>query len=190
MATSATSSSALALGADGLVALPHAALHALRAALIRDAGPSGVAYLQEAGWASGTALLAAFTRWLAERDDRAPTELDHESFGERLGEFLRDAGWGDLSVGAEGGVLAVESADWKEADPGAALAFAGCYFTAGMLGDFFTRLGGSQLAALEVSCRSKGDATCKWIVGSTEVIGLAWQAMAEGRDWREVAAGS
>lgn len=186
MATSATPSPALALAADGLVAVPHAALHALRAALIRDAGPSGVAYLQEAGWASGAATLAAFTRWLGERDDRAPSQLDHETFGERLVEFLRDAGWGDASLGAEGGVLALESADWKESDPNAALAFCGCYFTAGMLGDFFTRLGGSQLAALEVSCRSKGDATCKWIVGSTEVIGAAWQAMAEGRAYGDV----
>lgn len=185
MATSAASPVPFAPAADGLVLLPHAALHALRAALVRDAGPSGVAYLQEAGWAAGSALLAGFTRWLAERDDRSPAQLDQESFAERLGEFLRDAGWGEAHVGADHGVLTVESAEWREADPNAGLAFSGCYFTAGMLGDFFTRLAGAQLAALEVSCRCKGDATCRWIVGSTEVIGGAWQALAEGRDWRD-----
>ena len=66
-----------------LLALTRSSLAALRAALIRDAGPAAAAYLQEAGYAGGETLFDSFRSWLATRTEAQPEELDVEEF-ERL----------------------------------------------------------------------------------------------------------
>ena len=70
----------LDLATHQLLALTRASLAALRAALIRDAGPSAAAYLQEAGYAGGEALFASFRGWLTARTDAQPEELDVQQF--------------------------------------------------------------------------------------------------------------
>ena len=45
--------------------LSRRAIHTLRLALERDAGPQAAGWLQEAGFAGGEALYSAFTAWLA-----------------------------------------------------------------------------------------------------------------------------
>jgi hypothetical protein len=55
----------------------------------------------------------------------------------------------------------------------------------GLLADFFGRLAGSTLACYEVECRSNGAPRCRFLLGSTEVIGQVYQRMTEGRTYQE-----
>src|SRR5688572_7187953 len=66
---------AIDLTASTLVAVSRVALSALRASLLRDAGPSAAAYFQEAGYAGGAAVFDAFRTWLEERGHRSPDSL-------------------------------------------------------------------------------------------------------------------
>ena len=69
-------SQSLDLATHQLLALTRSSLAALRAALIRDAGPAAASYRQEAGYAGGEALFASFRSWLAGRTEVQPEELD------------------------------------------------------------------------------------------------------------------
>ena len=87
-------------------------IHQLRASLERDTGLQAAAYLQEAGFAGGEELYAAFADWLARtRGVDKPSELDVEFLGEVLGEFFADQGWGRLNATPLGpAVLALDMA--------------------------------------------------------------------------------
>jgi hypothetical protein len=63
-----------------LLALTRLVAAALRAALIRDAGPAAAAYLQEAGYAGGEALFDSFRSWLSTRTEAQAEELAVEEF--------------------------------------------------------------------------------------------------------------
>src|SRR5215208_8112904 len=81
------------------VRLGRRAIHQLRASLERDTGLQAAAYLQEAGFAGGEELYAAFADWLSREhgvDD--PSDLDIDFLGEVLGKFFADEGWGRLDV--------------------------------------------------------------------------------------------
>ena len=81
----------------------------------------------------------------------------------------------------------VDSPDWAEADPVSALPYPSCHYTTGMLADFFGRTAAAPLSVLEVECRSSGSATCRFLVGATEVMGHLYDRMAAG-DGYETAA--
>ena len=177
----------LDLTTNQLVAVPRAALGALLAALLRDAGPSAAAYLQEAGYAGGEALFASFRAWLAARGvDEAPEELELGAFERHAAEFFRDAGWGALAVGTLGGTVAtLDGDDWAESDPQAGLEHPGCHLTAGLFSDFFGRIADSPLAVLEVECRSMGDPRCRFLLGSAEVMGHVYEELGRGVGYQE-----
>jgi len=168
------------LPANDLVAVTRDSLLALRAALYRDMGPNAAALLQEAGYAGGRALFDAFTRWLSARGLSSPESLPAAEFGSRATEFFRDAGWGSIDLGALDTVATVDSTDWAESDPAHPLEFPGCYYTAGVLADFFGRLAAEPLAVMEVECRSMGSPRCRFLVGSGETMQRVYDAMAEG----------
>jgi predicted hydrocarbon binding protein len=165
---------------NGLVALTRQSLLALRTALFRDVGPNAAALLQEAGYAGGQALYEAFTRWLADRNLPSPEMLPATEFALRATEFFRDTGWGAIEIGAIESVATVDSPDWAESDPGYPLEFPGCYYTAGVLADFFGRLAGEPLAVMEVECRSMGTSRCRFLVGTGEVLQRVYDAMGQG----------
>ena len=176
------------LDQHGMVTLSRASLSALRTALLRDAGPGGVAYLQEAGFAGGEALFASFERWLGDHHAASLDTLDIEGFRQRAVEYFQACGWGTLEISTIGAaVVALDSADWAEADSAAALPHPGCYLTAGLLADFFTRMAGAPLATMEVECRSMGHAHCRWLLGSTEAIHAVYAAMSEGTPYQDAA---
>jgi predicted hydrocarbon binding protein len=172
-----------ALASTPLVALPRQSLAALRSALIRDLGGNYATYLQEAGYAGGDAVLATFRDWLAARGGNA----DALSFGEFQAlatEFFKDTGWGTLEVGnLNDVVITLDSTDWAEADPSLNIGFPACYYSMGLLADFFGRMAGTQLSCYEVECRSNGAARCRFLLGSAEVIGAVYQRMSEGVDY-------
>lgn len=175
------------LTATHCLAFPRASLLALRAALIRDTGGSFATFLQEAGYAGGEAVFAAFRSWLGTRNEDVDT-LDIEAFQARAAEFFRVAGWGSITIAPVGDVVAmVDSTDWGEADPLSALPYPSCHYTTGMLADFFGRTAAAPLAVLEVECRSSGSARCRFLVGATEVMGHLYERMSAGEHYEAAA---
>ena len=179
----------LDLTPNHLAAVPRASLAALRAALLRDAGPAAAAYLQEAGYAGGEALFAAFRGWLEARNAGAPEDLDIEEFERQATDFFREAGWGALRIGSlRAAVATLDSEDWAEADPSSALDHPGCHLTTGAFADFFGRVADQPLAVLEVECRSMGDARCRFLIGSAEVMGFVYEELGRGVTYEEAVA--
>lgn len=178
------------LNASAMVALTRDSLMALRAALFRDFGPNAASYLQEAGYAGGQALFDAFAHWLAARNLGTPDALPASDFARYATAFFRDAGWGSLALGTlRESVATIDSEDWSEADPASGLDFPGCHLTTGLFADFFGRLAGNPVAVMEVECRSMGATRCRFLVGSGETMQHVYDAMANGQDYEEAAAG-
>lgn len=174
----------------GVVGVGSTALRGLRDALTADIGPDGAAArLQEFGYAAGDQVYRHFVQWLGDRtgiDD--PDDLDSDVLGEVLSSFFADIGWGSMDLQRLGDrALGLSSPDWAEANPDAGGQFPSCYVTTGLLASFLTALsGGHALAAMEVECRSQGDAQCRFLAGSPETLEAVYQAAAEGRDFETV----
>lgn len=169
-----------ALASTPLVALPRQSLAALRSALMRDLGGGYATYLQEAGYAGGDAIFASFREWLAARGGNAEG-VGFAEFQGLAAEFFRDTGWGTLEIGTLNDVvITLDSTDWAEADPTLNIGFPACYYSMGLLADFFGRMAEAPLACYEVECRSNGAARCRFLLGSAEVIGQVYQRMTEG----------
>ena len=180
----------LDLTSNAMVAITREALTALRAALIRDTGANAAAYLQEAGYAGGGALFAAFGQWLDQRGLGTPESLSVDRFQREATEFFRQAGWGSLKVGAlHDAVATLDSTDWGEATPEAPLDYPSCYLSAGMFADFFGRVASAPLAVMEVECRSNGAPRCRWLVGSADMMQHVYDGMAQGASYADAAAG-
>ncbi len=128
-----------------MVALTRASLAALRAALMRDAGPSAAAYLQEAGYAGGDVLFASFAEWLRARGSGDPMDMDLPTFETAATEYFRAAGWGSLAIGSLGDAVAtLDSADWGESDPSAGYDHPCCHLSTGLFADMFGRIAGVE----------------------------------------------
>lgn len=169
------------LSTASLVAMSPRALHALR-------DRAGAQALQEAGYAAGEATYAAFARWLAASASvDHPQELAAPRMAEVLTRFFAALGWGGVAVTplAEA-AFAVDSGDWAEAQVDAQLQYPGCYFSSGLLADFMSRIADATLAVMEVECRSRGDARCRWLVGSPDTLTALYQHMAQGADYNNV----
>ena len=174
------------LPSHGLAAIPRDAVGALRAALLRDVGPHAAAYLQEAGYAGGDALFAAFRAWLAERESAGPEDLALPAFQARAAEFFREAGWGPLEITSlHDAVAALDSDAWGESDAAAGLEHTGCHLSTGMFAAFFGHLAGAPLAVLEVECRSAGSSRCRFLLGSTEVMQHVYDGLSAGAGYEE-----
>lgn len=167
-----------------MVAFTRASLAALRAALVRDAGPAAATYLQEAGYAGGEALFQSFASWLADRGRGAPEDLEVAAFEQEASEYFREAGWGTLAIGSlHDAVATLDSPDWGEADPSSGLDHPACHLTTGMFADFFGRVADHQLAVLEVECRSAGDARCRFLVGNSDVMSHVYEELGRGVEY-------
>lgn len=86
------------LAGNGMVGLTRDALVTLRTVLFRDAGFNAAAYLQEAGYAGGSALHAAFERWAAERGLGGPDAMSASDFQAHAADFFGELGWGEVYV--------------------------------------------------------------------------------------------
>lgn len=172
-----------------MLAVSRTALSALRAALLRDVGPSAAAALQEAGYAGGAAVFASFRAWLREMGEAEPDDLDLDRFQRRASEYFRDAGWGTIEITSlVDAVATVDTDDWGEADPAAGLDQPGCHFTTGMFADFFGRLSEVPLAVLEVECRSAGAGRCRFLLGNPEVMRYVYEELERGANYDEIVA--
>jgi len=170
-----------------MLALSQESLVALRAALFRDCGDGAAGLLQEAGYAGGPAVYAAFGRWLATRGEGTPADVPSDRFPKLATEFFRECGWGSLTLEAIGGVAAADSPDWSESDPSQPLAFPGCYYTAGVFAHFFGELAAEPVAVMEVECRSAGSDRCRFLLGTPEALQAIYDQMGAGMSYAEAA---
>jgi len=151
----------------------------LHASLMSRSPDQAIAVLQEAGYAAGEGLFQSFT---AAND---PTDLDADLLGETLSEFFKSGGWGTVTMSPVGtGALALDSSDWAEAEPGTSQTPM-CFFSAGMLADFLGRLSDESISVMEVECRSRGDARCRFLSATPEVLQRVYEGMTEGRTYVE-----
>jgi predicted hydrocarbon binding protein len=175
----------IAIGTRG-VTVGRRALHQLRAILERETGARAALLLRDVGFATGEALYEAFEAWTRSHYHvAAPRALDSLYLGEALAGFLGEAGWGSVTLSElTPTVLALDAPDWAEAAPHGA-EYPSCHFSCGMLADFFTRLGGSQAAVMEVSCASRGEEQCRFLIGSPDLLTYVYEKMTAGMGYRE-----
>ncbi len=168
-----------------LMSLTRASLRSLRSALLRDSGPRAAEALQEAGYAGGDSLFAAFRQWLASHSDIAAEDLDVETFEQRISEFFGETGWGHIQIGTIDQVVAtLDSADWGEADDAEHADHPACHITTGMFADLFGRLAGAPVAVLEVECRSAGHPRCRFLVGNPDMMDAVYDEMGRGATYQ------
>ena len=170
---------------EGLT-IGRAALRQLHASLLRDASEHAVNILQDAGFAAGAGVYQAFCAWLPDHAGVArPEDLDASQLDGVLTEFFQASGWGAVTVGPVGrAALALDSTDWAEAEPGTAQS-AMCFFSSGMLADFLGRLSGEPVAVMEVECRSKSDARCRFLSASPDTLNAVYERMSGGMGYEE-----
>ena len=178
------------LGESGMLAITRDALAALRGALFRDLGAEAAAgYLQEAGYAGGAALFAAFNAWTTEHGFGEAEALAATDFAELATRFFGDLGWGSVSMTTlSDAVATLDSADWGEAEPDAAMEFPSCHLTTGMFADFFGRLAGTPMAVMEVECRSMGSPQCRFLLGNADSLHHVFDEMSRGVAYADAAA--
>jgi predicted hydrocarbon binding protein len=166
-------------------------IHTLRASLERDAGLQAATHLQEAGFAGGEELYNSFNTWLSWRHKLdQPADLDVQFLSEVLSEFLHEQGWGQLGVTPLGpSVLALDSANWAEALDEPQGEFPSCHLSCGLLADFLGRISKGLVAVMEVECRSRGDARCRFLAGAPETLSILYDRMAQGTGYLEALAG-
>jgi len=158
-------------------------LRQLHASLATHAPEQITTILQEVGYGAGEGLYRAFAA------AHNPTDLDADRLGEVLAEFFASSGWGTLSMSPVGtGALALDSADWAEAEPGSAQAPM-CFFSTGMLADFLGRLSDQTVSVMEVECRSRGDERCRFLSATPEVLERVYNEMTQGRSYAEALGG-
>ena len=103
-----------------------------------------------------------------------------------LSQFFAEQGWGALTAPPLGpAVLALDSAEWAEASEEGRGEFPSCHLTCGLLADFFGRLSDGLVAVMEVECRSRGDARCRFLAGAPETLSTLYDRMAQGTSYAD-----
>lgn len=165
------------------------ALHHMRTVLERETGPQAALLLREIGFATGAALWDAFEHYVREHYHvETPRGLDSTYLAEALSGFFIEAGWGTVSMSEMGSnVLALDMHEWAECES-RGTEYPSCHFSSGMLADFFTRLGGSQAAVMEVECASRGESRCRFLVGSPDMLTYVYERMTAGMNYAQALA--
>lgn len=168
------------------VAIGRGALRALHRTVLHGLGDEAPQRLQEAGSAGGAELYTCFQRWLLQHtgvDD--PGALDAAALGTVLGDFFEALGWGRVSIDRLGnGGLALDAAEWAEAEPADGAAYPSCFLSAGLLAEFVGRLANRPVSVIEVECRSSSHPRCRFLLGTPEMIEAVYRAISEGQDYQ------
>ena len=156
------------------LAIPVASLSALRQALTSEVGPdAAAAALRAAGHAAGDAWYPQLSA------DEG--EVSEQAFWRRLNQLFNSRGWGSLVHSAvHPGVGALDAADWVEAQPDAGEARPSCFFTTGLLANLLGNAASSDVAVMEVECRSAGAARCRFLFGSADALNALYARVATG----------
>src|SRR5262245_15259694 len=165
------------------LALPVASLAAIRHALTNAVGADEAAQaLRAAGHAAGDAVYATLTQPFG-TDSGNGNELGALSasmFWRRISQLFSTRGWGTLNHSdLHEGVACLDSTNWVEAEPGSA-GRPTCHFTTGLLANLLGQAAGSDMAVLEVLCRSSGDQKCRFVFGAPETIDALYEHIRAG----------
>jgi predicted hydrocarbon binding protein len=174
------------------LALPVASLAALRRELAAAVGGDVAARaLQSAGDAAGGAFYRALVHGIGSLGGAADAEtaahdrlaeLDQSVFWRRFSELFASRGWGHLAMSpVHPGVGVLDATDWVEADPDSGATRPSCFFTTGLLASVLGRIAGEEIAVLEAECRSRGDARCRFLFGSTAALDEVYRQLGEGQ---------
>ena len=142
--------------------------------LARGDDDAAVNGLREAGYAGGEAIYEAFEQWLEARGDgNGAADLPLSDFSEKVGEFFRNAGWGELSFSHEEseGVAMIDVENCWESDDAS-----GCHITTGALAAFFGKVAGYPISVMETECSEGG--RCRFVLGNAEVMQYRWESEA------------
>lgn len=158
------------------LAIPVTSLSVLRRTLTAEVGGDAAARaLRAAGAAAGDALLPQLTTG-AENGAVAAT-----AFWRRLGQLFSSRAWGTLTHSSvHPGIGALDANDWVEANPDAGEPRPGCFFTTGMLANLLGSAAGSEIAVMEVECRSAGHQRCRFLFGSAEALNALHARLSTG----------
>lgn len=173
---------------DNMIGVGKGILHNLRQTLARDLGDRAAVYLQEAGCAAGEQVYESFLRWLPDFSGVAePGDLDARTLSEVLSAFFEALGWGSLRVEETGkGALIITAPEWAESEAGGDAPQPSCYVTSGILTDFLGRLSAAPVAVMEVECRTRADAHCRFVAGAPETLEAVFNALANGDSYDSV----
>ncbi|MGH7460226.1 MAG: V4R domain-containing protein [Longimicrobiales bacterium] len=166
------------------LALPVASLAAIRHALTDEVGADAAARAMRAvGYAAGDALFTTLSQQLGPDPEASQTALgglNAAAFWRRLSQLFSTRGWGALSHEAvHPGVGALETSSWVEAEPGTTTR-PSCFFTTGLLANLLGHAAQSEIAVLEVECRSRGDARCRFLVGNPDTLEVLYGRLRTG----------
>lgn len=162
--------------ADLTVAFPVGGLRALRVALESLDPDRGAEALREAGrtWAD------VAERALVREDDRTLGDLSTQGFWRELSRFLQHAGWGPVEHQDLGAMGALRAPEWAESDPAEGRADPGCHFSTGFFGELLSRVAARPVGVMEVECRSRGDAACRFLFGAPAALERLHDALVAG----------
>jgi predicted hydrocarbon binding protein len=166
------------------LALPVASLSAIRHALTEEVGADAAATaLRAAGYAAGDALFTALTQQFGQDPESslaALGALNADTFWRRLSQLFSTRGWGALAHSVvHPGVGALETTSWVEAEPDTTTR-PSCFFTTGLLANLLGHAAQSELAVLEVECRSRGDARCRFLFGNPTTLEVLYGRLRAG----------
>ena len=172
---------------ETMLCLPVDALGALHRALADGRSPAEAAEAaRRLGFETGAGFHRALQGWLADNGGDDPSSLDADAFWDRLSDFFASNGWGRLEFERlHPGVAALSSERWAESDAAGSGDYPACHLTTGLLSDLLGRASGVDLAVLEVECRSKGDARCRFLVGGWDALEKVYDELSEGTPYAE-----
>lgn len=157
-------------------------LPALHRALADGRDPAEAARLaRRLGFESGAAFHEALSAWALQEGGGELSTLPPEEFWDAVAAFFSHLGWGELRhEGLHDGLSSLTAASWAEARTGVGARYPTCHVTTGLLAEVLSRVAGTDLAVMEVECRSRGDEGCRFLVGGHEALVAVHQATAEG----------
>jgi hypothetical protein len=164
------------------VQLPAALFHSLLSAVVADRSlPDAVDLLRQAGYDAGAELHAQLLEWIERSEAVGSLEsLPVPRFWSGFTAFWESLGWGGLQHReAHEAVTELTSPDWAEAD--AVPNRLGCQVTTGLIADLLSRVAGQDVAVIEVECRGRGDARCRFLIGAPATLSALHGQLLEGR---------
>jgi uncharacterized protein len=160
------------------LAIPVSAFTAMRTALNAEVGPdTAAAALRQAGFAAGESFFSI----LAQEGEEALQQLPAERFWQKFSALFSTRGWGQLKYSeAHPGVGSLEAADWAESRTEEPADRPSCHFTTGLLSSLLGKVAGAEVGVMEIECRGRGDARCRFLFGGTEAVFAVYERLARG----------
>jgi predicted hydrocarbon binding protein len=165
-----------------LMRISAATLPALHRAISEGREPAEAARLaRQFGFDSGEAFYEALRDWNADQMAEPIEDLSPDSFWEATATFFSSVGWGELTFERpHPGLGVLHSSDWAESQPDSGARHPACHVTTGILAHILSRVGGIDLAVMEVQCRSAGDDLCRFLIGGPEALQSVYRQLRNG----------